>query len=205
MSIDAVSPQQAAHTSTTRAAASPAPAFTLEPDMAPAGTSRPVAKPLGVMSLTSADMQARMAQWEAVRPEMEAREKAWRAQLDGYIDYVKSETAARNDQPYGQVTRNGEVVATVYNSGAMSGPGSTQIDWNQPLGMTGPDLARWRAEQISKATGGTFVGLDTAETQDAWGARQANNTPIMKLMDWGAANGFADVFDALSRSSDIRA
>jgi hypothetical protein len=203
MSINAVSSPPAVYAPKSQAESSSAPALTLEPDVTPAGTARPVTKPLGVVAMSSLDVEALHARWEAVRPEMEARSKAWRSQVDGYVDYVKSQVAARNDQPYGQVTRNGEVVATVYNSGAMSGPGSTQIDWNQPPGMTGPDLAQWRAEQISKATGGTFVGLDTAETQDAWVARQAKNAPIMKLMDWGAANGFADVYN--ERAHDIRA
>jgi hypothetical protein len=205
MSINAVSSQSSIYAPTTQAASSPATAFTLEPDAAPTEASKPVAKPLGVVSLTSGDMQARLARWEKTRPEMEAREKAWRAQLGGYANYIKSAAAAQNDQPYGQVTKNGEVVATLYNSGAMSGPGANQIDWNQPQGMTGPDLAQWRAEQISKATGGAFSGLDTAETQDAWAARQANNKPVMKFMDWGAANGFANLFDGRSHFSDIRA
>jgi hypothetical protein len=204
MSINAVSSQQAAYAPTTQAASSPAPAFTLEPDVTPAGTSRPVAKPLGVVSLTSADMQARMARWEAVRPEMEAREKAWRAQLDGYGDYVKGFAAAQNDQPYGQVTKNGEVIATVYNSGVMSGPGATQIDGEHPPGMKGPELAKWRAEQILKATGGAFASLDTAVTQEAWVAQQAKLPARMTPTEWAAANGVPDFFNGRARLSDIR-
>lgn len=202
MSINAVSSQQSVYTPKSQAAASSSPAFTLETDATPTVVPKP---PLSVAALTSGEIQARLALLEQQRPEMEARAKAWHEMLEGWGNAAKDAAAAQNDQPYGQVTKNGEVIATVYNSGVMTGPGANQIDWDQPPGMKGPELAKWRAEQILKATGGTFAGLDTAETQEAWGARQANNTPALGLMEWGAANGFANFFDGRSHFSDIRA
>ena len=206
MSINAVSSQQSVYTPPTQAAASPASAFTLEPDAAPTERPKLAPKPpLSVAPLTSGEIQARMALLEQQRPEMEARAKAWHEMLEGWGNAAKDAAAAQNDQPYGQVTKNGEVIATVYNSGVMSGPGATQIDGEHPPGMKGPELAKWRAEQILKATGGAFASLDTAETQEAWGARQANSKPTLGLMEWGAANGFSNFFDGRSHFSDIRA
>lgn len=204
MSINAVSSQPSVYTPKSQAAASSSQAFTPETDVTPAAKPGPVFKPTGVVSMSGLDMEAMTARWEAVRPEMEAREKAWRAQLDGYGDYVKGFAAAQNDQPYGQVTKNGEVIATVYNSGVMSGPGATQIDGEHPPGMKGPELAKWRAEQILKATGGTFASLDTAVTQEAWVAQQAKLPSRMTPTEWAAANGVPDFFNERARLSDIR-
>ncbi len=206
MSINAVSSQQSVYTPPTQAESSSAPAFTLEPDVTSAERPQLAPKPpLSVAPLTSGEIQARMALLEQQRPEMEARAKAWHEMLEGWGNAAKDAAAAQNDQPYGQVTKNGEVIATVYNSGVMSGPGATQIDGEHPPGMKGPELAKWRAEQILKATGGTFASLDTAVTQEAWVAQQANNKPTLGLMEWGAANGFSNFFDGRSHFSDIRA
>ncbi|RRN63271.1 hypothetical protein [Caulobacter sp. 602-1] len=206
MSINAVSSQQSVYTPPTQAESSSAPAFTLESDVTSAERPQLAPKPpLSVAPLTSGEIQARMALLEQQRPEMEARAKAWHEMLEGWGNAAKDAAAAQNDQPYGQVTKNGEVIATVYNSGVMSGPGATQIDGEHPPGMKGPELAKWRAEQILKATGGTFASLDTAVTQEAWVAQQANNKPTLGLMEWGAANGFSNFFDGRSHFSDIRA
>lgn len=205
MSINAVSSQSSIYPPRSQAAASSSQAFTPETDAPPAAKPGPVFKPTGVVSLAGLDMEAMTARWEAVRPEMEAREKAWRAQLDGYGDYVKGFAAAQNDQPYGQVAKNGQVIATVYNSGVMSGPGATQIDGEHPPGMKGPELAKWRAEQILQATGGTFASLDTAVTQEAWVGQRANDEPRLGLSEWAAANGYADFFGDRPRVNDIRA
>lgn len=209
MSINAISSQPSVYAPASQAASAPGPAYTLQSDGPPAeatvGASRSVAKPLGIVSVSGLDMEALRARWEAVQPEMEARTKAYRAQIDGYADYVKGFAAAQNDRPYGQVTKNGEVIATVYNSGVMSGPGATQIDPEHPPGMKGPELAKWRAEQILKAVGGTFAGLDTAETQEAWVARQSNSQSRLGLSEWAAANGYADFFGDRPKVSDIRA
>lgn len=206
MSINAVSSQQSVYTPPTQAESSSAPAFTREPDVTSAERPQLAPKPpLSVAPLTSGEIQARMALLEQQRPEMEARAKAWHEMLEGWGNAAKDAAAAQNDQPYGQVTKNGEVIATVYNSGVMSGLGATQIDGEHPPGMKGPELAKWRAEQILKATGGTFASLDTAVTQEAWVAQQANNKPTLGLMEWGAANGFSNFFDGRSHFSDIRA
>lgn len=206
MSINAVSSQQSVYAPPTQAAASPASAFTLEPDAAPTERPKLAPKPpLSVAPLTSGEIQARMALLEQQRPEMEARAKAWHEMLEGWGNAAKDAAAAQNDQPYGQVTKNGEVIATVYNSGVMSGPGATQIDGEHPPGMKGPELAKWRAEQILKATGGTFASLDTAVTQEAWVAQQAKLPSRMTPTEWAAANGVPDFFNGRARLSDIRA
>ncbi|MDR6626026.1 hypothetical protein [Caulobacter segnis] len=204
MSINAVSSQPSVYAPASQAAS--APAFTLEPDVTSAERPQLAPKPpLSVAPLTSGEIQARMALLEQQRPEMEARAKAWHEMLEGWVNAAKDAAAAQNDQPYGQVTKNGEVIATVYNSGVMSGPGATQIDPEHPPGMKGPELAKWRAEQILKAVGGTFAGLDTAETQEGWVSRQANSQPRLGLSEWAAANGYADFFGDRPKVNDIRA
>lgn len=206
MSINAVSSQQSVQAPKTQAESPSGSVFTLEPDAAEAAVSAPPApKPsLNVAPLTSAEIQAKMALLEEQRPQVEARAQAWRTMMDGWRDYMKDAAAVANDQPYGQITKNGEVIATVYNSGAMSGAGATQINPEHPSGMRGPELAKWRAEQIMKTAGGTFTGLDTAETQDGWVTRQSNNLPRMGFLEWGAENGF-HLFDMQTRFRDIRA
>jgi hypothetical protein len=191
MSINAISSQPSVSAPTTQATSPQAPVFALELDKASAEPPKPGAKSLGVMALTSADINARLALLEEQRPRMEAAAQ----QFHAWTDYVGKSIAAKSDQPYGQVFKNGQVVATLYNSGAMSGPGATLIDWGQPADMKGPELAQWRAEQIAQAYGGTIVSQDTAQSQSAWAAGQADDQPIMHFRAWQAANGFAPAVD----------
>jgi hypothetical protein len=45
-----------------------------------------------------------------------------------------------------------------------------------PPGLSGPDLAQWRAEYIARALGGTIEKAPTAITRSEWTPRQTNST-----------------------------
>ncbi len=81
---------------------------------------------------------------------------------------------------YATVKVNGKVVATLYNGGssAMTNDAAAKVaDLQDPPGLSGgPDLARWRAEHIAKAVGGTVEKASTAITQSAWKPRQTTST-----------------------------
>jgi hypothetical protein len=81
---------------------------------------------------------------------------------------------------YATVKVNGKVVATLYNGGssAMTNEAAAKVgDLQDPPGLIGgPDLARWRAEHIAKAVGGTVEKASTAITQSEWKPRQTTST-----------------------------
>ncbi len=72
---------------------------------------------------------------------------------------------------YAEVKVNGQVVATLYNSGSSmtSNAVGARIQNLPSMGesekSTGPELAQKRAEEIAKALGGTIVKSNTAVTQ----------------------------------------
>ena len=81
------------------------------------------------------------------------------------------------DEVYAEVKVGGQVVATLYNSGASV---TSNVDWGRlrklpSMGegctLTGPALAQLRAEEIAKALGGTISKAETAMTQPEWRAR----------------------------------
>ena len=101
---------------------------------------------------------------------------------------VKSfDSAAATDVPdnapqntYATVKVNGKVVATLYNGGsvAMTNQAAAMVgDLQDPPGLNGgPDLAKWRAECIAKAVGGTVEKASTAIAQSAWKPRETTSS-----------------------------
>lgn len=80
---------------------------------------------------------------------------------------------------YATVKVNGKVVATLYNGGssAMTNDAAGKVGSLQdPPGLSGPDLAQYRAEYIAKAVGGTIEKAPTAITQSEWTPRQTIST-----------------------------
>lgn len=96
----------------------------------------------------------------------------WEAQLANSATDVP-DNASQNI--YANVKVNGKVVATLYNGGSsmMTNEAAAKVgDLRAPPGLTGgPDLARWRAERIAEAVGGTVEKASTAIAQSEWNPR----------------------------------
>jgi uncharacterized membrane protein YebE (DUF533 family) len=72
---------------------------------------------------------------------------------------------------YAQVKVGGKVVATLYNGGSstMTNEAAAKVGGLQDLpGLSGPDLAQWRADRYAKLLGGTVEKAQTAITQSQW-------------------------------------
>lgn len=88
-----------------------------------------------------------------------------------------SDDAAENT--YAQVKVGGKVVATLYNGGSstMTNAAAATIGTlEDPPGLGGPDLARWRADQYAARLGGTVEKAPTAITQSQWTPRESVST-----------------------------
>lgn len=73
---------------------------------------------------------------------------------------------------------DGKVVATLYNGGSstMTNAAAAKIGkLEDPPGLSGPDLAQWRADNYAKLLGGTVEKASTAITQSQWTPRQSNS------------------------------
>jgi len=80
---------------------------------------------------------------------------------------------------YAQVKVGGKVVATLYNAGssAMTNQAAATIGkLEDPPGLSGPDLAQWRADQYAARLGGTVEKASTAVTQSQWTPRESRPT-----------------------------
>ncbi|WFU72452.1 hypothetical protein [Bradyrhizobium sp. CB2312] len=80
---------------------------------------------------------------------------------------------------YAQVKVDGKVVATLYNAGssAMTNQAAAKIGkLEDPPGLSGPDLAQWRADQYAERLGGTVEKAPTAITQSQWTPRESRST-----------------------------
>jgi hypothetical protein len=80
---------------------------------------------------------------------------------------------------YAQVKVDGKVVATVYNGGSStmtSGAAAKVGSLQDPPGLSGPDLAQWRADSYAKLLGGTVEKAPTAITQSQWTPHESSST-----------------------------
>lgn len=78
---------------------------------------------------------------------------------------------------YAQVKVDGKVVATLYNGGSMTNGAAAKIgDLQDPPGLSGPDLAQWRADSYAKLLGGTVEKAPTAITQAQWTPHESGST-----------------------------
>lgn len=80
---------------------------------------------------------------------------------------------------YAQVKVDGTVVATLYNGGssALTNQAAAKVgDLQDPPGLSGPDLARWRAGSYAKLLGGTVEKAPTAITQSQWTPHESSST-----------------------------
>lgn len=93
-----------------------------------------------------------------------------------------SQPAVSDDAPentYAQVKVDGKVVATLYNGGSstITNAAAGKIgNLQDPPGLSGPDLAQWRADSYAKLLGGTVEKAPTAITQSQWTPREGNST-----------------------------
>jgi len=93
------------------------------------------------------------------------------------------------ENTYATVKVNGQVVATLYNSGCSemtNAAGAAMDGLEDPPGLQGPMLAQWRAEQYAKRLGGTVEKAPTAQDQQTWNARP----PREYFFDEAAMNAY---------------
>ena len=92
------------------------------------------------------------------------------------------------ENTYATVKVNGQVVATLYNSGCSemtNAAGAVMDGLEDPPGLEGPALAQWRAEQYAAKLVGTVEKASTAN-QQTWNARP----PREYFFDEAAMNDF---------------
>ncbi|MCP3370328.1 hypothetical protein [Bradyrhizobium cajani] len=93
-----------------------------------------------------------------------------------------TQPAVSDDAPentYAQVKVDGKVVATLYNGGSstMTNAAAAKIGkLEDPPGLSGPDLAQWRADNYARLLGGTVEKAPTAITQSQWTPRESRST-----------------------------
>jgi len=83
------------------------------------------------------------------------------------------------ENTYAQVKVDGKVVATLYNGGssAMTNAAAAKVGkLEDPPGLSGPDLAQWRADNYAERLGGTVEKAPTAITQSQWTPRESRST-----------------------------
>lgn len=88
-----------------------------------------------------------------------------------------SDDASQNT--YARVKIDGKVVATLYNGGSstLTNEAAAKIGKLEDLpGLSGPDLAQWRADSYASLLGGTVEKAPTAITQSQWTPRRSNST-----------------------------
>lgn len=80
------------------------------------------------------------------------------------------------ENTYARIKVHGKVVATIYNGGIaeMSNSAVAALsELQDPPGLSGPDLAQWRAENYARVLGGTVEKASTAITQEQWTPRES--------------------------------
>jgi hypothetical protein len=93
-----------------------------------------------------------------------------------------SQPSVSDDAPqntYAYVKVDGKTVATLYNGGssAMTGEAAAKVSSLQdPPGLSGPDLAQWRADNYAKLLGGTVEKAPTAITRSQWAPHPSAST-----------------------------
>ncbi|MCP3403920.1 hypothetical protein [Bradyrhizobium sp. CCGB20] len=96
-------------------------------------------------------------------------------------DTSATQAAVSDDAPentYARVKVDGKVVATLYNGGSstMTNAAAAKIgNLQDPPGLSGPDLAQWRADTYAELLGGTVEKAPTAITQSQWTPRQSSS------------------------------
>jgi len=83
------------------------------------------------------------------------------------------------ENTYAHVKVDGKVVATLYNGGSsvMTNAAAAKIGrLEDPPGLSGPDLAQWRADSYAELLGGTVEKASTAITQSQWTPRESVST-----------------------------
>lgn len=101
----------------------------------------------------------------------------WEAQL--------ADQAGSTDVPdhagqniYATVRVDGKIVARLYSGGSsvMTNDAAEKVGaWQDPPGLSGPDLAQWRAERIAKAVGGTVENVTTPAAQSESEPRESTD------------------------------
>jgi hypothetical protein len=128
--------------------------------------------------------QAMLEQWAA----------GWLSAQRAAANPAVSDGAPQNT--YAQVKVGGKVVATVFNGGSstMTGAAAAKVgDLRDPEGLSGPNLAQWRADAYARALGGIVEKAGTAISQSQWTPHGERNTGYTRAeLDRGLAGYFAD-------------
>ncbi|WP_022720255.1 hypothetical protein [Rhodopseudomonas sp. B29] len=80
---------------------------------------------------------------------------------------------------YAQVKVGNKVVATLYNGGISEMSNATAAAVSElvdPPGLSGPNLAQWRADNYARLLGGTVEKAPTAITQSQWTPRPSTSS-----------------------------
>lgn len=97
-----------------------------------------------------------------------------------------TQSVVSDDSPqktYAKVKVDGELVATIYNGGSatMTTEAAARVGGLQdPVGLDGPNLARWRAENYAKLLGGTVEMASTAIPQSQWTPHEGVSTTFSR-------------------------
>ncbi len=97
-------------------------------------------------------------------------------------DTSPAQSSVSDDAPentYAYVKVNGKVAATLYNGGSstMTNEAAAKIGSLQdPPGLSGPNLAQWRADNYATLLGGTVQKASTAITQSQWTPHESSST-----------------------------
>ncbi|MAZ86601.1 MAG: hypothetical protein CL693_03070 [Cellvibrionaceae bacterium] len=106
----------------------------------------------------------------------EADPKTYNQFMDNMTQLLESTHSTLQGKPdnhpdnlYAEVVKNGQVIATLYNSGAMQSSNAVANTMKGQLNNDGhgPDLAQRRAEQVANTLGGEIQIKETALTQTA--------------------------------------
>lgn len=84
---------------------------------------------------------------------------------------------------YAQVKVDGKVVATLYNGGSstITNEAAAKLgDLQDPPGLSGPNLAQWRADSYARLLGGTVEKAPTAITQSQWTPHESSSTTFSR-------------------------
>jgi hypothetical protein len=134
---------------------------------------------------------------KAVRPPPEILDQwtaMWLSQNSAVSRPMVSDDAPQNT--YAEVKVGGNVVATLFNGGSatMTMAAAAKIgDLKDPAGLTGPDLAQWRAEAYAGVLGGTVEKAATAISQSQWTPHPSQNADYTRAqLDQGLAGYVAE-------------
>lgn len=130
---------------------------------------------------------------------------------DKAVEPEKFSAAPANNSPdriYTTVKVNGQVVATLYESGCAVTPNNVYGEvcglpsMTEAETLTGPALAQKRAEEIAKALGGTIEKTALADTGKPYTAQTLVNAQLMAQEDEGVSSAKDEFMKFMASAKD---